>query len=304
MAEHSNGLAPGGCIARLRSVYSSLRPSEQQTADYVLAHPEEVTTLSVTELAARSGTSESTVVKLAQRLGYKGYLQMKLVLASEAGAQRREENRIYGEITVEDDLATIKEKLFRSEVQGLTDTLRLLDVESVAAARDAMLKAAHIHFYGVGASGIVAMDAQHKFARIGLPCWAYVDPHQQAAFAAILQPGDVAVGISYSGSTRDTIESLQTARQAGATTVAITAGFGSPLAKEAQICLLTGTTETAFRSAAIVSRLTQLAVVDVLFIAVATRQADTAFATLEKTRVAVLDKKVSTSPRRHRQERA
>lgn len=280
--------APPGCLARVRASYSSLRPSERRVADFVLKHPEQVPGLSVTEMASRAQTSESTVVKLAQRLGYKGYQQLKMVLAGEVGSARAAtEGRIYGEIRVGDSLREIKEKLIRSEIQGLQETLPLLDEESLVRAQEAILGARRIHFYGVGASGMVALDAQHKFARIGLPAWAYVDPHQATAFASLLQEGDVAFGISYSGNTLDVLEAIETAGAAGATTVAITAQMGSPLARAAHITLVTGAVESPFRSGAMVSRICQLAVIDILFIAVAVRRPDESFANLERSHRAV-----------------
>src|SRR5690606_35704539 len=104
-------------------------------------------------------------------------------------AKAAAERRIYGEIRVDDDLATIKEKLIQLEIRGLQETVPLLDEERLRQAVEAILGARQIHFYGVGASGMVALDAQHKFARIGLPAWAYVDPHQATAFASLLQEG-------------------------------------------------------------------------------------------------------------------
>ncbi|BAS28273.1 MurR/RpiR family transcriptional regulator [Limnochorda pilosa] len=293
--EPTTNQAPPGCLARIRASYSSLRPSERRVADFVLKQPERVTALSVTEMAARAQTSESTVVKLAQRLGYKGYQQLKMVLAGEVGSARTAEGRIYGEIRVGDSLADIKEKLIRSEMQGLQETLPLLDEESLARSQEAILGARRIHFYGVGASGMVALDAQHKFARIGLPAWAYVDPHQATAFASLLREGDVAIGISYSGNTLDVLEAIQTAGRAGATTVAITAQMGSPLARAAAITLVTGAVESPFRSGAMVSRICQLAVVDILFIAVAVRRPDESFASLERSHRAVEPRHGKTS---------
>ncbi|MFO7255840.1 MurR/RpiR family transcriptional regulator [Limnochorda sp.] len=280
--------APPGCLARIRASYASLRPSERRVADIILKHPEEVTGLSVTAMAARAQTSESTVVKLAQRLGYRGYQELKMVLAGEVGsAKAAAERRIYGEIRVDDDLATIKEKLIQLEIRGLQETVPLLDEERLRQAVEAILGARQIHFYGVGASGMVALDAQHKFARIGLPAWAYVDPHQATAFASLLQEGDVAIGISHSGNTLDVLEAIETAGRAGATTVAITSQMGSPLARRAHITLVTGAVESPFRSGAIVSRICQLAVIDILFIGVAVRRPEESFANLNRSREAV-----------------
>ncbi|HEX6971553.1 MAG TPA: MurR/RpiR family transcriptional regulator [Limnochordia bacterium] len=273
---------------RIRSAFPSLRPSERKVAGVILAHPETVVHLSVTELARQSGVSDATVVKFSQRLGYAGYQDLKINLAKDLVAPARE---IYGEIEPTDDVATVKEKIFRMNRAALADTERCLDCAELERAVNAMAQARRIHFYGTGASGIVALDAEQKFLRIDLPARAFIDVHLQVAMGALLEPGDVAVGISHSGQTKDIAAALATARRAGATTICITNYLDSPVARAAAIRLYTATQESAFRSGAIASRVAQLSVVDVLFIGVAVRRYEHTLACLEKTREAVADKK-------------
>ncbi|MBE3598435.1 MAG: MurR/RpiR family transcriptional regulator [Limnochordaceae bacterium] len=170
--------------------------------------------------------------------------------------------------------------------------MELLDPPLWERAADALARARRIHFYGVGASGFVALDAQHKFARIGMDAWAYTDPHLASAFAALLEQGDVAVGISHSGGTLDTLHALRAAREAGATTMCITHRMDAPIVELASIALFTSGHEAPFRSGAIVSRMAQLAVVDALFIAVAIRRGADAMRRLLASREAVEEKHV------------
>ncbi len=278
------------CLARVQGMYPDLRPAERRVADFVLQSPMEATRLNITALAARCATSESTVVKLAQRLGYGGYGDFRIALAMEASHRQQPAAPVYGPIEFGDSLDAVREKLLGSYSRALERTFQLLDNATWEMAADALSRAGRLHFYGVGASGIVALDAQQKFARIGLNAWAYVDPHLQSAFAALLSAGDVAVGISHSGGTLDTVHALSTAASSGATTICITHHMDSPLARVAHIRLFTGAEEAPFRSGAIVSRLAQLAVVDALFIAVVMRQGEQAVQRVIRSRQAVQDK--------------
>lgn len=277
-----------GCQLRIRSFFPSLRPSEKKVAEFILANPDEVVTLSVTDLGRKSGVSDATVVKFSQKLGYAGYQDLKINLAKDLVTPTRE---IYGEIDPHDDVQTVKEKIFRLNREALTDTERFLDAGELERAIEALAAARRIHWYGVGASGVVALDAEHKFLRIDLMAHAFVDSHLQVAMGTLLGPGDVAVGISHSGQTKDIATALNTARAAGATTICITNYLESPVARAATIRLYTATRESAFRSGAIASRVAQLSVVDVLFISVALRRREQTLACLERTRDAVADKK-------------
>ena len=146
--------------------------------------------------------------------------------------------------------------------------------------------------YGVGASGIVALDLQQKLHRIGRVAFAWPDPHMALTSAALLTQGDVAVAISHSGATQDTVDALALADRNGATTVAVTNFPRSPLAELGDHVLTTAARETTFRSGATASRLAQLTVVDCVFVGVAQRTYETSQRALELTHDAVLDRRV------------
>ncbi|NLG84898.1 MAG: MurR/RpiR family transcriptional regulator [Firmicutes bacterium] len=274
----------GSALLKIRGLYPSLRPAERKVADYVLANAAAVVLLSSTELGERTGTSDATVVKFSQRLGFRGYQEFKIALAAEVSGQA---TAVFGEVERDDDLAVIRDKVFAANLEALNDTRRVLDPAVLEKVVEAILAAPQVCFYGVGASGLVALDAQQKFMRIGLICHAYSDSHLQVTQAALLGRGDVAIGISHSGQTKDTVEVITLARANGAVTVALTNFPRSALATAADYTLLTSTRETAFRSGAIASRLAQLSVIDVLFTAVAVRRFDRSMAFLDRTRRAV-----------------
>lgn len=279
--------APGAALSLTRSTYPSLSPAEQRVADYVLEHPEEVIYFSVTELAEASGVGESTVIRFCQSVGFRGYQEFKLSLAREQVSDRE---NVTGHVDPLDDLPTLVQKLTFANARAVEETANLLAGPALERAVEALLRARKIDFYGVGASGATALDAKYKFLRIGKVCDALTDGHLQAMSAALLGPEDVAVGFSHSGSTKDVVESMRLASQAGATTIGITSYARSPLAEVVHICLLTATRETPLGSGALRSKIAQLHVLDVLFTAVTLRLGDTALANTKITAEAVLDK--------------
>jgi len=271
-------------LLRIQGLFPKLRPSERKVAEYILAHADEVVNLPVTELARRSDVSDATVVKFTQKVGYSGYQEFKIALARESGLPQRP---TYGELDPSDDLEKVKGKVIQMHVNALENTLRTLSDDELERAVDALEKAGTIHFYGVGASGLVALDGEQKFLRIGRRCNAFIDPHLQYAMAALLRPGDVAIGITHSGTTAEIIQALKIASASGATAVCITNHFDAPVTEVCDVKLYTAAHEPVFRSAATSSRIAQASVVDILFVAVAQRNYDQSLENLERTRAAV-----------------
>jgi DNA-binding MurR/RpiR family transcriptional regulator len=277
-------------LSMLQGNLDLLRTAEKRIADYILAHPDEVIYLSITELAEKAQTSEATVVRMAQRAGYKGYQAMKIALArdmEEPGAS----NLIYGAIEREDDISTIKQKVFTANILALNKCMESIKDQALEQATNAIANARKVEIYGQGGSAAVALDAHHKFLRIGIPATAILDSNMQVMSAALLKPGDVAIGISHSGVLKDTIETIQIAKKAGATTVCITGYEKSPLTQESDISLVTSANQTGSHSEIMSSRIAQLSVIDVLYVSVAFSQYDAVQDNLQKTREATASRR-------------
>ncbi|HHV53978.1 MAG TPA: MurR/RpiR family transcriptional regulator [Firmicutes bacterium] len=274
-------------MAGIRSVYPSLAPAEQKVAYYVLEHPEEVIYASVTQLAEACGVGESTIIRFCQSVGFRGYQDLKLALAMQ---QREAPGTIQEDIQPDDPLPLVIEKVSYANVQIIRDTARMVDAGALERAIDTLVRARRVEFYGVGASGVTALDAKYKFLRIGFVCDAYVDSHLQAMSAATLQPGDVAVGISHSGSTKDVVDSCRVAARAGATVIAITDYKRAPITEVAHITLLTACREKPLGSGTLRSKIAQIHVLDLLWTGVALRLGERALEYTRKTAEAVVDK--------------
>lgn len=278
----------GSALARLATLTPSLRESERKIAEYVLAHPEELVYLSVTELADRTDTSEASVIRCAQRLGYQGFSALKIALALES---RRDASQSSVDLAVDSDVATIKRAMIQLNRDSLTDTLELLDDAALTRAVNAIVVARRIEVYAVGGTASVAHDAAFMLMQIGFSTVALADPHLQAQSAVQLQPGDVVIGISLSGSTRDTVEAIQLARDAGATCISITRHARSPITRVAHVTLLAPARSINVDGHGLAARSSPIAVVDVLAAAVMLARREESLAALERGRQAINTRK-------------
>jgi DNA-binding MurR/RpiR family transcriptional regulator len=279
----------GGVLVRVRALLPALSPAEQRVGEAVLADPAAAAAMTISALARAGGTSVATVQRFCRALGFDGYPALRLALAAEAGRALGQDGQreVSGDIRPGESLAAIVEKIAFADARAVEDTARHLDLDVVGAAVDKLARARRIDLYGVGASAFVALDFQQKLHRIGRVVFAWTDPHIALTSAALLSPRDVAVGVSHTGTTRDTVEALQEAKRQGATTIALTNFPRSPLAAVADLVITTAARETTFRSGAMASRLAQLTVVDVLFVAVAARSYARTQRALRRTREAV-----------------
>lgn len=255
----SGGLQ-GSALVRLHASLGALTESEQKVAEAVRREPGAVIYASVTELAAHAGVGETTVLRFARKLGYRSYQDFKMDLAKDVFSQSGSEASPHSEGDGADFLQAATDENRRV----LTDTYRFLDTEAFRRAVDLLASARQIHFYGAGHSGITAYDAHYRFWRLGFPSQAFSDPHFQLMAAATLSSGDVAVGLSVSGSTRDTVDCLATARRSGASTIAITGYAHAPIARVADVVLVTATREMPLQAGSFTSKIGQLHMLDLL----------------------------------------
>jgi len=209
-------------ILKLREIKDSLTPAEKKVAEYVIAFPEEVTRHSIKILANKSKTSGASVVRLCKVLGYAGYRQFIVSISAELASKRQNNEDEYTDIQLGDDLDTIIKNVSLNNCRSIEDTLMVIDRNSVKKAVELLNNARKIAFYGMGASGVVCIDAQQKFMRINKICHAYTDGHSQLTSASMLAKGDVAVIISNTGTTVEIVDTLKLLKQTNASVIAIT----------------------------------------------------------------------------------
>jgi len=287
-AQESTEHTPQTLLAHVRALTPNLAPAERRVAAAVVQDPAGVAAKTISELAEACRTSGTTVIRFCRAMGFPGYPELRLALAAAAQAgQARGWEDIGSDIGPQDTIHEVIKKIAHADARAVEETAAQLNAETLGAVVDAIVRARRIDIYGVGASAFVALDLQQKLHRIERIVYAWPDPHSAVTSAALLKRGDVAIGISHTGMTADTIGSLAEARQQQATTVAITNFPGSSIARVADHVLTTAARETTFRSGAMASRIAALTVVDCLFVAVAQRNYKQTMRALERTYAAI-----------------
>jgi RpiR family transcriptional regulator, carbohydrate utilization regulator len=258
-------------LDRIKACLPSLAPAEQRVGKLVLSDPRSFAKLPVSELADRAHVSKPTVVRFCRSVGYDGLSDFKLKLA---GSVSEGVPFIHRSVDADDKTGDITVKVIDNTVAAFLKYRNDASTAMIEKAASALVQAyrdgKRIDFFGVGNSGVVAQDAQHKFFRLGMHAIAHSDGHMQVMAASLLGPGDCVVIISNSGRTRDLMDACDIARKHGATTIVITAS-GSPLAAAGHIHLAADHPEGYDRYSPMVSRLLHLLVIDILTTCVALR---------------------------------
>jgi RpiR family carbohydrate utilization transcriptional regulator len=267
---------------RIRSKYPNLTQALKRIADYILANYEETKYLSISSLAERVNVSESMITKFVRLLGLKGYqdFKVRLALGQENGTPAA---HIFGEVSLDDDAATICKTIYNNNVETLRDSLTVLNIKDVERAAELIVKARKVVFYGSGGSTIALGDALARFHRIGILCSGFSDAHTQLMSASLLCKQDVAVGISNSGRSVSIVESLEIARKRGAATICITNYEETPLTAVADVRLFTSSRDVAKLSENLHSRVAELSLIDSLYVTVASRMKEKALESLRTT---------------------
>lgn len=268
----------------ISSYFPSLTKSEQKVATVVLEQMEKVIYYSVTDLADAAEVGDATVLRFCRKIGLKGYQEFKLAIAKDLTTTTNEEENGLGHST------SLTMSIAQYTKNAIDETVNMLDEEMLQRTIDLFDRSNSIHFFGVGTSGLTALDAKSRFLRIGRRIDAIVDPHLQAMTAATLDVGDVVVGISVSGSTKDTIDALQLAKENGATVVAITYYARSPITKTADFVLISGGKESPLEGGSLAAKMSQLFIIDVLCTGLALKNKNYSLDMKQKTAQAVVGK--------------
>lgn len=274
----------------VRGAIPTLSRAERRIADNLLADSAGFARSSISEVAERAETSPTTVVRFYKRIGFSRFKDLLHDLSQDAALERPEDGSYPTEasdIDRYDSLTQVVAKVARDEALSLSDTAKLLDTDALQRAVKLCASARRVDVFGVGASAIVGRDLQQKLTRIGRTALEWSEAHAAWTSAAVLGDGSVAIAVSHSGKTSDTVEFLRLARASGASTIAITNAVDSPLTREADVTLRTAAHETAFRSGALGSRIAQLLIVDCLFIGIVQQHYDESMTALGTTFSAV-----------------
>lgn len=274
---------------RIRMLLPELTASEARITEILLRSDGAVES-PLKAVAEEAETSEAMVVKTAKRLGFSGYKELRSALIAYKSQPRVD---LHQEITPDDTAHTIVQKVFRTSIQALEETLAILDIEAFSHAAELLHGARQRDFYGLGGSAQIARDVAHKFLRIGIRASVHDDTHMMAMSASLLRAGDVVVAFSHSGRTSGVLDSVQIARANRASVIAVTNYASSPLAEISDVVLCATAQGSYLTSENAAARIAQLNIMDAIFIAVAQKGIQAAEAHLVKTMAAVSAKRKS-----------
>jgi RpiR family carbohydrate utilization transcriptional regulator len=262
-----------------------MTPTQKRIAAYILNNSVEVIKMSISQLTQVTGLkSESSMVRFYRTLGFTGYHDFKVTLATEIGGSSF--YHTYEDVYFDDDIETVKRKMFRGAIQTLNENISLIPSSSLQKAVDLLDSASRLFFLGYASSGAIAMEGFFKFSRLNNHCYFFSDAHINAALLSEPLPGDVLFCISDSGETKDVVIPAEHAKPT-AKVIALTCSAASPLAKIADVCLTVYTEEVNYRTEVMVSRIVQLAIIEVLFTACSLKKGPYTFERLSKARQAL-----------------
>lgn len=266
------------CLLKLQQLYASLPASEQKLADYLQQFPAQARQMSSKALAEAAQVSQSSVVKFAQKLGYRGFTELRLALSDDVIRRETQADSVtlHNQIRSDDPLPRVADKLIAEHIRTLQSTLQLNDDPALTQAVQLLLQARRIQICGIGSSGLVAKDLSYKLLKIGINVLCETDAHVQLTIAQTLSADDVLLAISFSGERREVNLAAQEARQQGAQVLALTGFQPNSLQQLATHCLYTVADEQTVRSAAMFSRTAQLALTDLLFMGMVQQDAGNA----------------------------
>lgn len=257
-----------GCKVLIKEHEKDLTETERRLANYLLEHSAEVVRMNAKLFGRAGNTSPAAVVRFSKKLGFRGFTDLKLELARETAREKRED--FENAIQDTDDMETILRKAERIQMRNTSLTYQMVNTKVLARAAEELSSGRPIHLFGVGASGLLAMDFLYKASRIGIPAFYHSDHHTNLASAALLGPDDIVLAISYSGETRETVLAAKAARKRGAKIISITRAGKNALTRLADYPLNILGEEGDLRVGAMTSRISGLLVLDLLYLGMAT----------------------------------
>lgn len=271
----------------ITSIFQSLTKSEQKVAEVVRSHLKQAVYWSVSDLAEHAEVGETTVIRFCRKLGYRGYQDFKLAVAQNGTEAARQE---FGEVEDTDSAYVLAQKVTAENSATLQNTLSLVDPDAMEESAREVIASNKVYLFGVGASGVMAQQAQYRFMRLGFNAESASDSHVIAMNCALAKKGDVVIGISTSGSTKDLVDAIEIAKRNGAFIICITNHMKSPITKYGDVALLTSGVEDPLHGGAFSSLISQMHVLDMLTRFIERQHKEHSLAALQKTAKAVSDK--------------
>lgn len=283
----------GKILDTIGALENSLTKTEKKIANAILSRPNLLGQCSLSEVASQIGVGEATFIRFCRTLGFKGYADFKLDLAIELATQQKESGELLDtDVSETDSPNEIAMKLQTMLMNVITETINLLDFDELEKVVEQLRQAKRIFLFGVGSSGLTAEEVKHKLMRIGLQADAVTNNHFMYMQAALLQAGDVVMGISHSGYSEETTKALGIAKKSGATTIAITHNLRSPITEVADYVLINGNRQGYMQGDSIGTKMAQLFVLDLIYTLLVKAEPEKAVQQKQKTLNVILEQRM------------
>lgn len=270
------------CLATIKTEYDNLTKKERQIADYILANHEKITTLPIAELAANAGVAKSAVIRFCRSIGFDGYSDFKMALSGELA--RNEKFNFTPYINSSDNPVEIMQKIFAANIKTLHDTIVGIDKQIYTDAIKAIGNAENIYIYGIGTSAGIVCDFHYRLMQLGFKAFCFTDTANMKVSTMNISSKDVAIGISHSGRTVATVDSLKLAKKKGAATICLTAYPNNCITNNCDYPLVIKTDEIQYPIEAISARIAHISVLDSIAISLSSRDIVKANERFSKTR--------------------
>ncbi len=282
-------LDPRTIGANIRMYRPSLTSLELKVVDNILAMQDFDEKTSIKEIALKNDVSEATLVKIARKLNFSGFKELKNNLAK---YKREKISHEYNEISCDDSIDQLIDKVFKNSIIAIKETLSIIDKDDIIKSVDMLLNAKEILLLGIGGSAQIAHDFSHKLLKIGVRTFVYSDSHLMLMAASVCTKDSVALAVSHSGCTKDVIEALKTIKDIGAKTIVLTNYATSPITQYADVILRSTSQGSSLLNENAAARLAQLNILDVIYVAYVQRRLKESEQNLVKTQKVVTNKRV------------
>lgn len=283
-----NSVISHTCLVKVNAVYKSLKSAERKATDYMLTHPIEFANNTVVDLAALAGCSQATIVRVAHKLGFSGYVELKGALLR----TKDDSDVLYEAISSEDSEMDVVRKVFQTSIQAISDTLNIIDISHYEQAVQALQKAGKVLFVGAGDASTVAMTGYYKLGRVGINAIFSQDYDIQLISASQLKKGDVVIAISHSGRTKTVIDVVRAAKGEGATIISITNFPMSTLAKLSNISLITAAYVKNVIGEIMTKRIPALCIIESLYVSLTRKMNMDVAVAMEKSNAILTTNKI------------
>lgn len=260
------------CLSAIKAEYSEMPNSEKKLADYIFKNYDKIAEMSTTVLSKNAGIAKSVIVRFCRRLGFSGYTDFRLALSREQA--RNEQLNFTPYIEKDDSEIKILDKIFSADIKTLHDTATSIERADFKKAVDILYNAKSIYIYGIGTSAGIVCDFQYRLMQLGFNAFCFTDLANMKVSTLNITKNDAAIGISNSGRTVATIESLLLAKKNGAKTICLTSYPNSEIISASDCPLIVKTDEIQYPMEAISSRIAHIAVLDAIAVSIFAKDYD------------------------------